>query len=100
SLPPRSTPFPYTTLFRSHRPVHVGLVAADEAGYGEMEEFLIAGSPPGPVANIHRAGEADVPKSVDVILYQAGIPHERGTYTYDRSEEHTSELQSRVDLVC
>src|SRR6266536_5258351 len=53
--PPRSTLFPYTTLFRS------GLPHDDQLG------------------------DAVAPPDVDRLL---------------RSEEHTSELQSRVDLVC
>src|SRR2546428_6108974 len=59
--PPRSTLFPYTTLFRSHGRV-VDLVGAD-------------------------LGRSDL---------CAG----RGNAGSDRSEEHTSELQSRSDLVC
>src|SRR2546421_8440719 len=57
--PPRSTLFPYTTLFRS--------VLHDEAAGGQHDEF--------------KAGRA------------------RRAYR-GRSEEHTSELQSRSDLVC
>src|SRR5438105_8420763 len=60
--PPRSTLFPYTTLFRS----------PGEKLLGRIKELVREG-------NIRR-----------VI-----IKHEDG-----RSEEHTSELQSRVDLVC
>src|SRR2546421_6247520 len=63
--PPRSTLFPYTTLFRS-----VDSVAETPA--------------------INAAGKAGVP----VIL--ADTPPAPG----NRSEEHTSELQSRSDLVC
>src|SRR3982751_7075937 len=53
--PPRSTLFPYTTLFRSvgEQPHHVGLAQGDQVADG-----------------------------------------------HGRSEEHTSELQSRSDLVC
>src|SRR2546429_4031332 len=62
--PPRSTLFPYTTLFRSHS--------------GQQ-----------PIPAIHR----DDP---DVAIH--GQPHEGVGKT--RSEEHTSELQSRLHLVC
>src|SRR5438105_8327928 len=58
--PPRSTLFPYTTLFRSLRS--------------------------------RRAGGAPLRPS------GASLPGEGRRHT--RSEEHTSELQSRVDLVC
>src|SRR5690349_21935389 len=75
---PRSTLFPYTTLFRSPAespelgvlPTLADLSPAAEAG-GAVEELLTHTSPP-----------------VDPESFQI------------RSEEHTSELQSRRDLVC
>src|SRR3712207_7745006 len=72
--PPRSTLFPYTTLFRS---------AGDGGGTGR------AGG--GPLA----AG-VDVP--VPARLLQSAPRRRRGGPA--RSEEHTSELQSRQYLVC
>src|SRR2546421_6351716 len=60
--PPRSTLFPYTTLFRS-----VYRLAAVEASLGMME---------------------------------VAFDHLRNAVALGRSEEHTSELQSRSDLVC
>src|SRR3712207_8008052 len=69
--PPRSTLFPYTTLFRSGRP---GLHADHVRRVG-----LAAGLPAD-----GRAGSAP----------HAGAPQPR------RSEEHTSELQSRQYIVC
>src|SRR5437868_7633654 len=60
--PPRSTLFPYTTLFRSavdEQQVLIGLPRTNDDG----------------AATVHKIGQ-------------------------DRSEEHTSELQSRFDLVC
>src|SRR2546421_8313116 len=69
--PPRSTLFPYTTLFRSDQ-------IAD---------------PPG-----HRGGIAPVLPNQRVLV-KIMVEHfelARG----DRSEEHTSELQSRSDIVC
>src|SRR3712207_6971351 len=82
--PPRSTLFPYTTLFRSlgHlRPAdHDGVLR--EGGSGR--------SPPGPA-------RADTgPDGGDVLLH--AVPH--CTRSRPRSEEHTSELQSRQYLVC
>src|SRR3712207_9321768 len=76
--PPRSTLFPYTTLFRSRDHHHLG--AAGPAGPAEQ----------------HRDGG------------RHGLPHRdrrahpgaRGRLPADRSEEHTSELQSRQYLVC
>src|SRR3712207_7827904 len=74
--PPRSTLFPYTTLFRSgdmERQALVGEVD-DRRHAGEQREQSRAGcDDPGPGACRHRS---------------------------PRSEEHTSELQSRQYLVC
>src|SRR3712207_7007126 len=72
--PPRSTLFPYTTLFRSE-PV------LDSLG-GELV-------PEGPV---ERVGEGCQQRQGDLPLSHVA---QRG-----RSEEHTSELQSRQYLVC
>src|SRR3712207_8956598 len=72
-LPPRSTLFPYTTLFRSH------LLAPTVA-----REVLHAGVL-GQLAEIGRVDLGRRHVEVDVEL---------------RSEEHTSELQSRQYLVC
>src|SRR2546421_7115784 len=75
--PPRSTLFPYTTLFRS-------LVARDQqVELREQPEAVehIGCDRPG-VVRPQRGGEAG------------------GAGAHHRSEEHTSELQSRSDLVC
>src|SRR3712207_8357476 len=66
--PPRSTLFPYTTLFRSNTPEGIRY---DERGLVPV------------VAQDSRTGE---------VLMLA--------YANERSEEHTSELQSRQYLVC
>src|SRR5260221_10841498 len=77
--PPRSTLFPYTTLFRS----------AEVAAFGEEH------------AVIHEAVEVDQRAhgaGVVVVLHDLRLtPHGR---SFRRSEEHTSELQSHSDLVC
>src|SRR3989442_3685193 len=86
--PPRSTLFPYTTLFRSDVAEVVGgrAVRADEDPIVEL-----------PVL------EGDGP--VDQIVHRGGalVGHaepERAGPEATRSEEHTSELQSRPHLVC
>src|SRR5690606_39726593 len=44
---------------------------------------------------------AALPAQADILLHWDGGPREREQYSYaDRSEEHTSELQSRENLVC
>src|SRR3712207_7851684 len=80
--PPRSTLFPYTTLFRS---------VGDDAG-------LAAGERPGlvtEVADRHRQqGHGDPLTGGE---QHVELPRRR---QWRRSEEHTSELQSRQYLVC
>src|SRR3712207_8108327 len=77
--PPRSTLFPYTTLFRSH-PVH----PRPHRGVTAPCTPCCTPSSPGPTPLTARSVRP-APSSPD------GAP---------RSEEHTSELQSRQYLVC
>src|SRR3989454_2865688 len=78
--PPRSTLFPYTTLFRSHR-VTVDGVAHD------LPAALVL------VAN---CGELVPP----FLRLRDDITPDDGWLDVLRSEEHTSELQSPCNLVC
>src|SRR2546427_9620752 len=77
--PPRSTLFPYTTLFRSH---------------GKAVEKAAA-----LIAHVERgdAGHPQLALEEDAV---AGLEMVGGAGTIDRSEEHTSELQSQSNLVC
>src|SRR5256885_5137592 len=77
--PPRSTLFPYTTLFRSI----VRQAEAAHARYG-FNDFKLKGGV--------LAGEQEV-EAVTALARR--FPQAR-----DRSEEHTSELQSPCNLVC
>src|SRR5690349_22875388 len=88
--PPRSTLFPYTTLFRSP-------AAAAAAGRGVRGD---AAAPDDPGLARGRAGDV-----LPVALRPGGLDRRhrtgsRGVGPGVRSEEHTSELQSRRDLVC
>src|SRR5260370_9896841 len=65
--PPRSTLFPYTTLFRS--------IKADSADPAAVKDAV--------AQTVARFGR------LDILVINAG-----------RSEEHTSELQSHLNLVC
>src|SRR5436309_5556006 len=80
--PPRSTLFPYTTLFRSANRVDVpaAIVAPD------MSEEILS---PRSVRQRRSSRRRDRPQR------RRAVPIERR-----RSEEHTSELQSRENLVC
>src|SRR2546429_6701891 len=74
--PPRSTLFPYTTLFRSLLSVPAGNVSASALGAHRVVDW-----PP------HSGGPG-------------GRRAPGRTLHSPRSEEHTSELQSRLHLVC
>src|SRR5438105_8426973 len=82
--PPSSTLFPYTTLFRSHGILepHVSLEARGRRSPRRRIKLETTGS-----VRPHR-NRAE-------FSYLPWVQHGCG-----RSEEHTSELQSRVDLVC
>src|SRR3989454_3903891 len=93
--PPRSTLFPYTTLFRSE-PLHQdggATVAADRdqvkdrdlaLGRAVLQSQLRA-------ARLARGGEPNRRPCASVVIVDPGL---------ERSEEHTSELQSPCNLVC
>src|SRR2546429_5751772 len=88
--PPRSTLFPYTTLFRSGELTEEAH-SVDSAAGGRLKKLLSQGDFPG------HAGDTLLLADV------AGIAAARGLLTGlgpKRSEEHTSELQSRLQLVC
>src|SRR4051794_41243325 len=84
--PPRSTLFPYTTLFRSHVAVLVLLRPSKEvllfAGYMVREGNV----------SLLSVVTASIPLLVLAVWVFYGMEA--------RSEEHTSELQSPVHLVC
>src|SRR2546425_3579657 len=87
--PPRSTLFPYTTLFRSRRPAHPLPVSRRGAG-GRAPH---ARDPPRRPRLRRRAR----PRAQRPRLHPAGAG---GCGRSARSEEHTSELQSLAYLVC
>src|SRR2546430_13607875 len=86
--PPRSTLFPYTTLFRSPRPdrssQHVQKLV-DSRFLLRRQLALLPKQP-----RIQLFGKQRVLKTF----------HHPVKNRYDRSEEHTSELQSQSNLVC
>src|SRR3712207_7782726 len=83
--PPRSTLFPYTTLFRS-----VTVSSPKDLKRPSGETFRAAKDRHHP----YRVMNTD-PYANGAISWEA-----RGVLAYIRSEEHTSELQSRQYLVC
>src|SRR5437764_10636320 len=85
--PPRSTLFPYTTLFRSER------VGPEAARVGQRDVRVHGGKRRHAV--VERAG-----RTGRHDRHYAARPEALGGEAVDRSEEHTSELQSPMYLVC
>src|SRR5206468_11314383 len=93
--PPRSTLFPYTTLFRSRRDGYL----SGAANFARRSRRCLKGRRP---RNERQRAATALPQILD---RRAGrvvghVARGRGVAHHQRSEEHTSELQSRSDLVC
>lgn len=76
-------------LTQSKQPVHFGLVADSSSAYSEMEEHLVPANLPREywrkrLSQLHRANDSNVPGSVDIVLYEPGLPCPAGSYTFDR----------------
>src|SRR5260370_24824405 len=84
--PPRSTLFPYTTLFRSDRGRPRRVERPGEVS-GHVCSSDLPAAPRGPSPGISRRPGPSI--SVGPV-----------SPTAERSEEHTSELQSHLNLVC
>src|SRR5260370_32424218 len=87
--PPRSTLFPYTPLFRSQAGSAAGASPAAGPGGTVNTGLSISGSTV--TAGVIAGGQG-----ARVTVHQAGPADDRMA----RSEEHTSELQSHLNLVC
>src|SRR3712207_8458104 len=90
--PPRSTLVPYTTLFRSglleRRAVGLDVDRVEAAGHAETQRAGLAGDAAAVDAGDHVEAAVELQR------------RERLVGDLLRSEEHTSELQSRQYLVC
>src|SRR2546430_5351864 len=84
--PPRSTLFPYTTLFRSDDNEHV--TRCIETNARERKRLS---------EDLAKMGFRPVPSEANFIFIVVGSEAQALS---DRSEEHTSELQSQSNLVC
>src|SRR2546421_2674133 len=80
--PPRSTLFPYTTLFRSYKIGNSSQTTLELAETNNQKHF-------GDIIEAHHV----------IHFVDCADPSELAA-EFGRSEEHTSELQSRSDLVC
>src|SRR3712207_8739573 len=95
--PPRSTLFPYTTLFRSHDVLQARNSDDEQARVAALREL----------AHLPDQVLADLPAALLAVrVLAAASPEGRRVEAgrirgrRERSEEHTSELQSRQYLVC
>src|SRR5437667_4236565 len=70
----------YTLSLHDALPIYHAFAIRDEM-YGQMEEILKA-------------------SGAEIFPYKKQSPYPLGSVTHERSEEHTSELQSHHDLVC
>src|SRR2546430_3774907 len=88
--PPRSTLFPYTTLFRSTERVHAGIhqfaLPSSRISAGTSKARITVASKMIPAAR----------PIANSLISKPGLEES----TRNRSEEHTSELQSQSNLVC
>src|SRR5688572_32700456 len=78
--PPRSTLFPYTTLFRSRLQKPLSPV--------QLSQYVVENS------------DIDKYKNLKEINSEMVSQYEIALKSFSRSEEHTSELQSQSNLVC
>src|SRR5438874_9164770 len=87
--PPTSTLFPYTTLFRSEGTQQPDLIVTSETNQRlDQRDDRHRDHPAAPRA--HRGARIGHHEEDEQLIHRSR----------DRSEEHTSELQSRRDLVC
>src|SRR2546430_12150848 len=88
--PPRSTLFPYTTLFRSR--------AEALAPRGQLHEREHPAPVPPP--EVHADVVLREPAALERLADEGERDAHRDRVHAERSEEHTSELQSQSNLVC
>src|SRR5690554_8031776 len=97
-LPPRSTLFPYTTLFRSSVLLDDDVADALEAEAPQRVTLVLLAADGGP-----GLGHLEPGHQAPAFAAAAAAPASRARSSaagVTRSEEHTSELQSRPHLVC
>src|SRR5947207_10263679 len=86
--PPRSTLFPYTTLFRSREYEHAIPNVREHRRRNHYRTWHVAGHfVDGTILRVYQ-------------ITQLLSVHLQNDFDWKRSEEHTSELQSHSDLVC
>src|SRR2546428_7606608 len=93
--PPRSTLFPYTTLFRSPKSNRLKTTSRPSPWSTQLQVHIEL--PSDRIATIVCASVEPETQPVDGMRTSISV---RSKGSVLRSEEHTSELQSRSDLVC
>src|SRR5687768_18195436 len=88
--PPRSTLFPYTTLFRSNKRRRAHRIGLEINWRYTNTDYL------DDVSTVYK-NPAELPSTTSAALSNR---NPELTKQPERSEEHTSELQSRLHLVC
>src|SRR5699024_12783853 len=92
-----SSLFPYTTLFRSDYKVDVNgneFTLTFDEDFVVDERYVVEFT-----TTVPDISQENYKNDAKVIVDGKEYPYS-GSVNYDRSEEHTSELQSRFDLVC
>lgn len=83
---------PHEVQAAADRPVHIGLVASNNAAFDAMEEFLL---PCEKVSDrkraisgalLHRAGDPDLPEELDIILTERGLPYPAHAFPFDPAQ--------------
>src|SRR5437762_9969269 len=86
--PPQSTLFPYTTLFRSLS-LALGMGCAARLNHSPSRTYVVLGD-----------GESQEGQIWEAAMFGSYNKVDNVVAIVDRSEEHTSELQSPMYLVC
>src|SRR5262249_57981727 len=98
--PPRPTLFPYTTLFRS-RVAKVGVRPEAPLAGGEVRtgDRGVVAAGPAAERNLQRQRREPENRQLPGVIDVGGAAEQRAARGPERSEEHTSELQSLTNLV-
>src|SRR5207253_11170058 len=97
---PRSPLFPYTTLFRSSSEFHLWIFGLSLPGTGTSTSLSVAPSPSGFGQSVTATATVTPTDGGGAVAFYANNTPIAGCSAQPRSEEHTSELQSRGHLVC
>ena len=82
---------PHEVVERAEGPIAVALVAANSAGYADMEDFLVPPDTPPErrrelLKIVHRDGDFGNPERFDLVLYEQGLPCPINAFTFFRED--------------